>query len=128
MLGPVYFSQMRAVVARHLAAEQSLDSAARDLSAIMGSLLLTRSRCRAAAEAASTGHAPPQRILITRLPVEQVAWLREPDRQARHSPQLSLGFGGSLADQPRVRALMRAALAHLHVWQHVWRRFGQDAA
>src|SRR5262245_19904868 len=125
-------SQIHAVVERYLTGEASFDQAAREVSSIFGSILMrSSSRSSYGAIQTSRSEVPPRTISIGPLPPEQVArWLGLPHGPGSlpQASAVTLGLGGSVADQPKVMALFREAFLHLHVWHHIWRRFGRDAA
>ena len=131
MASAVFLSEMRAVVKRYLAADVSLGTAAHQLSSIIGSSIImraamTRSHVKSTA---TTDHVTPLTVQIAHLQPEQVVpWLGLGHRRPPRLSDVTLGFGGSLADWPKVTALIQVALSHLQVWHHVWQRFGRDAA
>ena len=123
------FSQIHTVVARYLSGDQSLDSAARDLSAIMGSLVMAPSGGHTRSRSIPPLAPPLRRVRLIPIPPDQIAFwagLRARPQGPIRYPSVILG--GSAPDQTKVMALFRAAAANLCVWYHVWRRLGQDAA
>jgi hypothetical protein len=118
--------QIRAEVERYLGGEISVEAAARQISFILGSSVLMRSPI---VPSATTDHVTSGTVRIAPLPPEHVvAWLGLRGRAKPELSEVTLGLGGSWAEQPKVRALFREAFGHLLVWHHVWRRFGRDAA
>ena len=131
MASPTFLLEIRAIVERYLTGGVSLEAAARDVSSIMGSSILMRSSRSAGAVTASsrTGQVGPRALQITNLPPEQVvSWIGLRNRGGPRLAEVAVGLGGSLEDQPRVMRLLGEAGAHLHLWHHLWRRFGRDAA
>jgi hypothetical protein len=129
MASPIFPSKILAVVEQYLAGQASLEQAARELSSILGSVFMHSTRRRSLGALEGPRHSPPRTLRIRPIPPERVVqWLGLGSRPVHRRSDVTLGLGGSLADQAKVKALFLEAVSHLSVWHHIWRRFGRDAA